>query len=97
MVRQFNANIDAKWYNRLYRGKSLPESTLVDIGTFVYRINDPTAHPFIYPEHNDKYLLECLINLKSKGAELVNGESIAHMIVGLNLKGILEKDDKVEM
>lgn len=77
--------------------KSLPESTLVDVGTFVYSIDDPTTHPFIYSEHNDKYLLECLVNLKSKGAELVNGESIAHMIVGLNLKGILEKDDKVEM
>lgn len=97
MASQFNANIDAKWYNRLYRGKSLPESTLVDVGTFIYSIDDPTTYPFIYSEHNDKYLLECLVNLKSKGAELVNGESIAHMIVGLNLKGILEKDDKVEM
>ena len=31
------------------------------------------------------------------GFTLVNGESIAHMIVKLNLNGILEKCDKVEM
>ena len=95
MARQFNANIDAKWYNRLYRGKNLPEATLGDVGLFVYG-DDCGENSTIYPEHTDKYLLECLLNLKSKGAELVNGESIAHMIVELNLKGIFEKDDEVK-
>ena len=36
MVRQFNANIDVNWYNRLYRGKSLPKATLDDVGIYVY-------------------------------------------------------------
>ena len=88
MVRQFNANIDVNWYNRLYRGKSLPKATLDDVGIYVYGYDDCFKKPTIYPEHNDRYLLECLLNLKSKGANLVNGESLEHMLLQLALKGI---------
>lgn len=86
LSRQFNANIDAKWYNRLYRGKRLPKANLSEVGIYVY--SEQEQDP-IYAEHDDQYLLECLLNLKSKSAELVNGESVEHMIMQLNLKGVV--------
>ena len=73
-------DFDYQWYNRLYRGKSLPMTTLVETGSFVHNDGE-----MIYNEHNDKYLKECLLNLKSKGAELVNGETIDHMLIKLDL------------
>ena len=72
---------DWHWYSRLYRGKNRPLQTLLEAGAYVYT---PDAdNPFIYPEHDDRYLLECLDNLAAKGAELVNGESLASMRVRL--------------
>jgi len=89
MARQFNARIDANWYNRLYRGRNMPKATLVDVGSYVYGYDrDTKKSTTIYPEHNDRYLFECLLNLKSKGANLVNGESLEHMLLQLALKGI---------
>lgn len=77
--RRFNP--DVHWYNRLYKGKNRPRLTFFEVGTYVYT---PDAdNPFIYPEHDDRYLLECLDNLAAKGAELVNGESLASMRVRL--------------
>ena len=74
-------NVGIRWYGRLYRGKRLPEGTLEDVWTY-YRTNDE----IIYPEHNDDYLKECLLNLQSKNAQLINGETIEHMLIMLNLK-----------
>lgn len=74
-------NPDRRWYNRLYRGKNCSPLTLLEAGTYVY-IPD-ADNMFIYPEHDDRYLLECLDNLAAKGAELVNGGSIAEMRVRL--------------
>lgn len=49
---------DVQWFNPNYRGKSeLPYLNLETI---------PLTIP-IYPEHNPKYLTECLLNLKAKG------------------------------
>ena len=75
--------VDAHWYNRQYRGKNLPYPTytLMQIGTYVCHFGE-----LIYPEHDDKYLKECLLNLKSKGAELVNGRTIDEMLIGMDLK-----------
>ncbi len=77
--------VDIHWYRRTYRGKNIPElaTSLCDIGTYIYMPNS-----MIYPEHNDKYLKECLLNLKSKGAELVNGKTIDGMLIELDLKGV---------
>jgi uncharacterized protein (TIGR02328 family) len=36
--------------------------------SYAYSNNFPTIVP--YPEHNDKYLIECLENLKAKGIDL---------------------------
>ena len=75
--------VDVKWYNRLYRGKNFQSSTilLAEVGTYVCYNNE-----LIYPEHDDKYLKECLLNLKSKGATLVNGKTIDEMLIELDLK-----------
>ena len=67
------------WYNKLYRGEVLPPFTLCEAGAYV----PGGADVVIYPEHDDRYLLECLDNLAAKGAELVNGESLASMRVRL--------------
>ena len=76
-------NIDSEWYRRTYRGKNLPESSLAETGIFV-----DNSNKLIYAEHDDKYLEECLLNLRSKGAELVNGKTIDEMLLELDLKGI---------
>lgn len=72
---------DGDWYDRLYRGKNRPKLTLYEAGSYVY--TSGADNLFIYPEHDDRYLLECLNNLAAKGAELVNGGSIAEMRVRL--------------
>ena len=74
---------DVGWYNRLYRGKNLPSDTLVNVGSFVCGKNE-----LVYPEHNDSYLKECLLNLKSKGAELINGMTIEEMLINLDMNNI---------
>ena len=63
--------VDPSWYDRMYRGKKLEKyRTLQEAGTFVM---SASWDGIIYREHDDRYLLECLLNLKSKGARLENG------------------------
>lgn len=84
LAKQYSYNIDGHWCGRLYRGKKLGNSTLSEVGYFVWKdINE-----IIYPEHDDKYLKECLLNLKGKGAELVNGKTIDEWLIELELKGV---------
>lgn len=73
-------NPDHKWYVCSYRGKQLLAGNISDVG--IQRRYDE----IIYPEHNDKYLKECLLNLQSKNVQLINGETIEHMLIMLNLK-----------
>ena len=81
--RDFNPG--GPWYNRLYRGQKLKMFTLVEAGGFVQ--DEPDG--IVYPEHDDAYLVECLDNLAAKGAELINGESLASMRLRLTVeKGI---------
>ena len=77
--------VHINWYDRQWRGNTLRKiSSLNEVGTFVSKGNST-----VYPEHDSTYLKECLDNLEAKGAELVNGESIAHMKLMLMLeKGI---------
>lgn len=77
MVKR-NFHLSCQWYNRLYRGHKLKMLALSDAGVYVGE-----SGSIIYPEHDDAYLAECLDNLAEKGAELVNGESIAEMRVRL--------------
>ena len=83
MYRSRDFRINGSWFRRTYRGKNLPESSLAEVGIFV-----PPDSSMIYLEHDDRYLKECLLNLKSKGAELVNGKTIEEMLLELDLKGI---------
>ena len=83
MKRDFNPG--GPWYNRLYRGQRLKMFTLVEAGGFVQ--GEPDG--IVYPEHDEAYLVECLDNLMAKGAELINGESLASMRLRLTVeKGI---------
>ena len=75
--------IDINWYGRTYRGKNLPLASLTEVGIYLYPDGE-----LIYAEHDDRYLKECLLNLRSKGAELVNGKTIDEMLLELDLKGI---------
>jgi uncharacterized protein (TIGR02328 family) len=52
---------DGHWYMRTYRGEHLPCSTLTEVGTFVDKGGS------IYPEHDQRYLKECIENLARKG------------------------------
>ena len=76
-------HIDSNWYLRIYRGKNLPCIALSEVGTFNAFTDDNNS--YIYKEHGDKYLKECLLNLWSKGAELINGQSLEKMLVELDL------------
>jgi len=77
MVKR-NFHPSGQWYNRLYRGHKLKMLTLSEAGIYVGK-----SGSIIYPEHDDAYLAECLDNLAEKGAEFVNGESVAEMRVRL--------------
>lgn len=84
-----NFCIDVSWYNCLYRGKSLPKATLCEAGTYVASVSSNSADAsmvMIYPEHDNAYLKGCLLNLKSKGAELVNGKTIDELLINVDLK-----------
>jgi len=64
-VRGFK--VDRKWIEATYRGlrsESWSESEL-----WKNDIDDCDSE-FIYPEHNEKYLRECLDNLRGKGVTL---------------------------
>lgn len=76
-----NYSVDGNWYGRLYRGSKLPRSTLLECGTYVQRFGGD----HVYVEHDDKYLKECLLRLKEKGACLVNGKSLEQWLVELDL------------
>ena len=77
MVKR-NFHPSSQWYNRLYRGHKLKMLTPSEAGVYVGE-----SGAIIYSEHDDAYLAECLDNLAAKGAELVNGESLASMCVRL--------------
>ena len=71
VMREMNRRgfkIDSDWFWFNYRGKQLG----FDESDFTR--GDKTNLPFslaqIYPEHDEKYLTECLENLKRKGVEI---------------------------
>ena len=72
--------IDGNWYGRTYRGKTLQLASLTEVGTYLGH-----ADELIYDEYDDRYLKECLLNLKSKGAELVNDKTIEQLLIKCDL------------
>ena len=75
--------VDTNWFLRTYRGKKLGVRSLTEVGTYVHHQGD-----IIYPEHDDRYLLECVLNLKRKGAQLVNGLTLEEIILELESRGV---------
>ena len=81
-------NVDGRWYSREFRGQHakgpIPENKtdvfIPYIGVLKSRIKFT-----IYPEHDNNYLKECLLNLKAKGAELINGKTIDEMLIKCDL------------
>lgn len=58
---------DPLWLQQEYRGKNCPPFQKV-ISMNEHKNKDtPQIHDWIYPEHNQKYLQECLENLSRKG------------------------------
>ena len=90
-------SVDPAWYRRLYRGKHLSSSTLLEIGSYVFKdesectssIENYIKSPWslIYCEHDIAYLKECLLNLKSKNAQLKNNVSIEEILIKIDLSG----------
>ena len=59
---------DEIWYQVFYRGKELGiQENWIDKNKFIELCKN---NDFIFLEHNDKYLQECLDNLKNKGIEI---------------------------
>ena len=64
---------DSIWYNHNWRGKVLEEDKDWTKWIFIEGLlSKSEAGIYIFKEHNDNYLQECLDNLKSKGIE-ING------------------------
>jgi len=93
IIDRYNYCIDPTWYNRTYRGKNIGYVDISSIGDYVYHGyyaafgHEQKDYDLVYPEHDDKYMKECLLNLKAKGAELENGKTIEQMLIELELKG----------
>lgn len=67
---------DPIWYASNYRGAILGNQVCwanVDKADNI-RLEVKFKNQFIFPEHNEEYLKECLDNLKSKGIEINIGE-----------------------
>ena len=84
-IRRFQ--IDHKWKGLEYRGKNLPLFSNSEMNRKIYWDNlniDAMCEPvdglysfdgiFVYPEHNPKYLLECVDNFIAKGSEIFCGD-----------------------
>ena len=79
-------NVTSSWYAFNYRGKNcklLEEANLMKC----LSNEESTDIEHVYPEHNDAYLKECLLNLQSKGAELINGTCISEQLLKLAIEG----------
>jgi uncharacterized protein (TIGR02328 family) len=60
--RKPDSTVDRNWFDDRYRGKKCEKWV-----TSPYFHNYSLASEKIYPEHNNEYLRECLINLRQKG------------------------------
>ena len=84
---------------QVWRGSGLAYADVEDLPNFGFErglleaIVEPGPHPpttgkTVYPEHDGRYLLECLNLLERKGADLVNGESVAGWKLRLAAGGV---------
>ena len=75
-MRKRGYKLDPIWYASNYRGGILGNQVnWANIDkTDNIRLKAKFKNQFIYPEHNEEYLKECLDNFKSKGIEINIGE-----------------------
>jgi len=80
MERRGYAIRDEDWWNRFYRGKALGYADGMKFkgwyGIIIY------PNPFeerIYPEHDEKYLDECIENLAAKGVRIDRERALNRM------------------
>ena len=60
------------WYNEHYRGKNTP----IDYSISTAVVNDLLrSNSVIYPEHDDRYMAECINNLATKGIYIEYSEN----------------------
>lgn len=60
---------DLKWANAHYRGKNC--QPIIEGGLdWSWALFGSESHDLIYPEHDDVYLQECIVNLRKKGIEI---------------------------
>lgn len=93
-----NFNVDAHWYNRLYRGKYIIGTTLSDVGTkvahkirtayFLDKQHFVQEYEHVYEEHNDQYLADCILNLLSKHVVFKNNFDPYAVLIKLQLSGV---------
>ena len=70
-MRKRGYNPDKTWYNRNWRGNTLQEhNDWCSYNECTRYWENALEGCMIYPEHNDKYLQECLNNLKGKDIDL---------------------------
>lgn len=71
-MKNRNYKPDMLWMSPNWRGNTLKLDTSFADPDIVYDTykNATEENQIIYPEHNDKYLQECLDNLKSKGINI---------------------------
>lgn len=66
---------DYNWFDFRYRGKHLPLLSSNDSSGLIDRDQlDNKVKYLVYPEHDDKYLDECLANLDKKGIHIDLGK-----------------------
>ena len=58
---------DLTWMQVLYQGKELPMREASEVNLEEINAKLAATEVYIYPEHDDEYLEECLQNLESKG------------------------------
>lgn len=73
---------DPIWRQTNWRGSVLKETEDIDwnCGPMLvdYLMTIDAVGCMIYPEHNDKYLKECIDNLRSKGIDVSEMEKLLH-------------------
>ena len=68
MYKRKYYELDSQWFNVNYRGKNLTKDINNDYMSLYEYASQISSNDIIYPEHNYEYLVECIDNLRDKGA-----------------------------
>lgn len=72
MIEMFNRGYHPglEWLDIAYQGKNLPRKIYTREQAIEIDQINTKFHTKVYPEHDDKYLEECITNLRSKGIRI---------------------------